>query len=163
MWCSLVIKKRSCSPKWTVCLEPCWCKKSWMKESTIYFFCMSAGLPLSQFFSHCSVSMCSFIQILCLVCICFSYFCFMHSRKCTVLYHYQKKSPWWKQNNIILVEEKKNKIHSFPGTAARSIVLSASLLPDYVRAQHTQAPQSMPHAMLPLCTHIPRFAGVTPP
>lgn len=58
MWCSLVIKKRPCSPKWTVCLEPCWCKKSPMEESTIYFFCISAArsLSLSVLFSLLSLN-----------------------------------------------------------------------------------------------------------
>lgn len=44
---------------------------------------------------------------------------------------------------------------------AHSIVLSAesSLLPDYARFRHTQAPQSMPHAMLPLCKHLHDLLG----
>lgn len=67
----------------------------------------------------------------------------------------KKTTPDW---NTLLTEKrdkkKKKDFPSFSGAAAHSIVLSASLLPDYARPRHTQAPQSMPHATLPLCTQL---------
>lgn len=67
-----------------------------------------------------------------------------------------KISDW----NPLLIE--KSVFPSFPGAAAHSIVLSASLLPDYARPQHTEAPQSMPHAAATVYTP-PRLARVTLP
>lgn len=61
-----------------------------------------------------------------------------------------KKKDW----KTWFLKGKKQDLHSFPGAAAYSIVLSAWKLPDYARPRHTQSSQSMPPAMLPLCTHL---------
>lgn len=185
-------KKGLSHSNWTVHLEPCWCKKSLTEKSiticvehghdfqrTFFFrFLNSSFSPPS---SPAVSVVCSllglfvrFVSILCLVHL-FSpssrlsllsiYFCFMCSKLYSLPSH-QKILAW----NTLLIEKsgrgkkkKKKRFPQFPWHGRPfncSVCLSASWL---CSPQHTRAPQSMPHAMLPLCTHIPHLARVTLP
>lgn len=87
-------------------------------------------------------------------------------QKPTVIQHYHKtKILDW---NTLLIEisgrgKRKKKSISLASLAWLPIQLFCLpfCLADYDRPQHTQAPQSMPHATSPACTHIPRLTGVT--
>lgn len=145
-------KKDLAHSDWIVRLEPCWFKKSLMEKSIS--ICMEHGHNINTlsllFFLFLSSSSFRFLsgfifvvpsffqlslQVLCQFCI-----YFLSSITTQII-------PAW--NTLLIDKSGKKKIFpSFSGTPAHSIVLPASLLPDYAQLQHTQAPQSMAHAML---------------
>lgn len=152
MWSSLVIKRTLLTLIGLFVLNRVGLRNHWWRNPSLSAWNM--GITLTHFlfcfflflssFSSCFLSGFIFVvpsffqlslQVLCQFCI------YSLSSITTQII------PAW--NTLLIDKSGKKKIFpSFSGTPAHSIVLPASLLPDYAQLQHTQAPQSMAHAML---------------